>query len=88
MTSLSRLGEGLSRDLAEAVLLAPQMLSKYLAYASVSVQDPHSDYAVRMQPVCKAKHPEFVKAVKELPGDQREWFVNHVFNPESGRATM
>jgi hypothetical protein len=41
-----------------------------------------------MQPVCKAKHPEFVKAVKELPGDQREWFVNHVFNPESGRATM
>lgn len=86
MILMSRLGERLPRDLAEAVLLAPQMLSKYVAYASLSVQDPHSDYAVRMQPVCQAKHAEFVRAVKELPGDKREWFVNHVFNPESCHA--
>jgi len=86
MASLSRLGERLSRDFAEAVLLAPEMLSKYVAYASASVQDPHSDYAVRMQSVCQAKHSEFVKAVEELPADQREWFVNHILNPEGCHA--
>ena len=86
MTLLSRIGERLSRDFAKAVLLAPELLPKYVAYASTSVQDPHSDYAVQMQKVCRAKHPEFVKAVEGLPIDQRGWFVKHVFNPEGCHA--
>jgi hypothetical protein len=86
MTSLSRIGERLSRDFAKAILLAPDMLPRYIAYASTSVGDPHSDYAVQMQPVCRARHSEFVKAVVGLPTEQRFWLVKHVFNPEKCRA--
>ena len=86
MFSLSRIRDGLGRDFAKAVLLVPEMLPRYIAYASISVQDPHSDYAVQMQAVCRAKHSEFVKAVEGLQTDQRDWFVKHVFNPEGCHA--
>jgi hypothetical protein len=86
MMSQSRIGEHLSRDFSKAILLVPEMLPKYVAYASTSVHDPHSDYAVQMQTVCRAKHAEFVKAVEGLPTDQRDWFVKHVFNPDGCHA--
>ena len=86
MFSLSRIRDHLAHDFAKAVLLVPDMLPKYVAYASTSVQDPHSDYAVQMQKVCRGKHAEFVKAVERLPTDQRDWFVNHVLNPEGCHA--
>jgi hypothetical protein len=86
MFSLSRIRDRLARDFAKAVLLAPDKLPSYVSYASTSVQDPHSDYAVQMQTVCRAKHPEFVKAVEGLPTDKREWFVGHVLNPEDCHA--
>ncbi len=71
MKSLARVGENLPRELARAVLLVPNKLPSYVAYAPTSVQDPHSDYAVQMQTVCRAKHPEFVKAVGGLPTDKK-----------------
>jgi len=86
MKSLARVGESLPRELARAVLLVPDRLPSYVAYAPTSVQDPHSDYAVQMQTVCRAKHPEFVKAVGELPTDKKDWFVKHVLNPEGCHA--
>lgn len=86
MKSLGRLGESLPRNLARAVLLVPDKLPGYVAYAPTSVQDPHSDYAVQMQTVCRGKHAEFVKAVEGLPTDQRDWFVKHVLNPEGCHA--
>ena len=86
MTSLSQIRDRLSRDFAKAVVLAPGMLPKCVAYASTSVQDPHSDYAVQMQPVCRAKRVEFGKAVEALPTKEKDWFVKHVFNPEGCHA--
>ena len=86
MSSLSRIRDHLGRDFAKAVLLVPNLLPRYVAYASMSVQDPHSDYAAQMDPVCRAKHSEFVKAVEGLPTDQKAWFVGHVFNPDGCRA--
>jgi len=86
MTSLARIRDGLSRDFAKAVLLAPEMLPRYIAYASISVGDPHSNYAVQMQAVCRARHSEFIKAVEGLQTVQRDWFVKHVFNPEGCHA--
>lgn len=86
MKSLSRLGERLPRDLAKAVLLVPDKLPSYVGYASTSVGDPHSDYAVQMEAVCRAKHSEFVKAVEGLPTDQRDWFVKHILNPDGCHA--
>jgi len=86
MKSLGRVGDRLPRDLAKAVLLVPDRLPGYVAYAPTSVQNPHSDYAVQMQTVCRARHPEFVKAVGGLPTDKRDWFVKHVLNPEGCHA--
>jgi hypothetical protein len=86
MKSLGRVGDRLPHDLAQAVMLVPDRLPGYVAYAATSVHDPHSDYAVQMQTVCRAKHPEFVKAVEGLPTDQRDWFVKHVLNPDGCHA--
>jgi hypothetical protein len=86
MKSLSRIGERLGRDFAKAVLLVPDKLPGYVAYAPTSVQDPHSDYAVQMEAVCRASHPGFVKAVEGLPSDKRDWFVKHVLNPDGCHA--
>jgi len=86
MKSLGGLGERLSHDLARAVLLVPDKLPDYIAYAPTSVQDPHSDYAVQMESVCRAKHPDFVKAVDGLPSDKRDWFIKHVLNPNGCHA--
>ncbi len=86
MTSLGRIGESLPRNLAKAVLLVPDKLTGYVSYASTSVQDPHSDYALRMQTVCRVKHAEFVKAVEGLSTDKKNWFVRHVLNPEGCRT--
>jgi hypothetical protein len=86
MKSLAHVGEHLSRDLARAVRLAPDKLPKYIAYASTSVQDPNSDYAVEMQTVCRANHAQFAEAVAGMPADKREWFIKHVFNPDGCHA--
>jgi hypothetical protein len=67
-------------------LLVPEMIPKYISYASTSEQDQHSDYAVQMRTVCQAKHSAFVKAVKGMPADKRGWFVKHVLNPDGCRA--
>jgi|SRR5438067_6063636 hypothetical protein len=86
MKSLGGIGERLPHDLAKAVLLVPDKLPGYIVYAPTSVQDPHSDYAVQMQTVCRAKHPGFLKAVEGLPADKRDWFVKHVLNPDGCHA--
>jgi len=86
MKSLGRLGETLPRDLATAVLLVSCKLPSYITYALISTQDPHSDYAVRMKTVCRAKYREFVKAVNGLPSDKRDWFIKHIFSPEGCHA--
>jgi hypothetical protein len=86
ITSLGQLRDRLPHDLAKAVLLAPEMLPAYVAYALVSIQDPHSDYALRMEMVCRAKHQEFMKSVDGLPSEKRGWFVSHVLKPESCHA--
>jgi hypothetical protein len=86
MGVLAKLRDRLPHDLARAVLLAPGKMSNYLTYALVSVQDPHSDYAVQMRTVCQSRYVEFVKAVTRLPSEDREWFVHHVFNPKGCQA--
>jgi hypothetical protein len=86
MESLRRLRDNLPRSLAKAVLLAPEKLQAYVAYALVSTQDPHSDYAVQMNVVCKARRVEFVNAINLLPSNKRNWFIGHVLNPDGCRV--
>jgi hypothetical protein len=86
MRVLGRLRDRLSRDLASAVLIAPEKLPEYIAYAITATQDPHNNYAVQMQRVCRAKHAEFLKSVQGFPSDKRAWLVTHVLDPVECRA--
>jgi hypothetical protein len=82
MKSLNQIGNHFPRDLARAVLIAPEKLPEYIAYSVVSVKDPHSDYALQMQKVCRARHTEFVDAIAKMPAEKMEEFLKYVFNPD------
>jgi len=94
--ALGALGDRIARDLAAAVLLVPQKMDSYVVYAAEAVQDPDSDYAIQMEPVCRARHEEFVKAVENLGAGAPEkgyfatassdWFRKHIFDPNRCRA--
>lgn len=86
MILLGKFGVGLPHDLARAVSLVPAKMLDYVSYANTSCGDPHSDYAVRMQKVCRSKHREFIKAVDQLPPDAKKWFLSSTFNPNECRA--
>ncbi|MGD0627984.1 MAG: hypothetical protein ABR987_01450 [Terracidiphilus sp.] len=82
MKSLGRLGDRLPHDLAMAVILIPEKMYEYVAYANQATQDPHNDYAMQMKTVCRINHEGFTKAIEELPEGQRDWFVKHIVNPD------
>jgi hypothetical protein len=82
MKLLNQIGNHFPRDLARAVLIAPEKLPEYVAYSIASVKDPHSDYALQMQKVCRARHTEFVEAIAKMPAEKMEEFLKYVFNPD------
>ena len=81
METLGRLQIRLPGDLARAVLLVPDRMPDYVAYANTSCGYPDSDYAVQMQKVCRARHEEFLRAVDHLSPDAKKWFLTSTFNP-------
>ena len=86
MKMLAQLEERLPRDLTRAVLMVPAKIPEYVAYSITSVQDPHSDYALQMQKVCKARHAEFFDAVTKLPRENRDRFLKYVFDLDGCNA--
>jgi hypothetical protein len=86
MKAVYKLRDALPLNLARAVLIVPEKLPEYVAYSLISVGDPHSDYAVQMQKVCRTRHSKFLKAVGELPPDKKAWFTKDVMNPENCHA--
>jgi len=86
MKMLNQLEERIPRDLARAVLLVPAKIPEYVAYSIISVQDPHSDYALQMQKICRARHPEFIEAVKNLPKFKRDRFLKYIFDIDGCNA--
>jgi hypothetical protein len=86
MKSLDQIVEHIPRDMAKAVLLSPNKMPEYVAYSVASVLDPHSDYAIQMQKVCRARHPEFIDAVAKLSPDKKDRFLKYVFDPEGCNA--
>lgn len=82
MKSLNQIGNHFPRDLARAVLIAPEKLPEYVVYSVASVKDLHSDYALQMQKVCRARHTEFVEAIAKMPREKMEEFLKYVFNPD------
>jgi hypothetical protein len=86
MKSLGKLQDRLPRDLAKAVDVDPDTMYDFVSYAYDSIQDPHSDYAVQMQTVCRRHHGRFLNAVNQMPERDRTWFTTKVFNPTGCRA--
>lgn len=86
MKALGQLEERLPRDLTRAVLLVPDKIPEYVAYSITSVQDPHSDYALQMQKVCRARHSGFAGAVANLPGWKKDRFLKYIFDVEECNA--
>ena len=86
MKMLAQLEERLPRDLTRAVLMVPAKIPEYVAYSITSVEDPHSDYAIQMQKVCRAKHDEFFDAVAKLPREKRDRFLKYVFDLDGCNA--
>jgi hypothetical protein len=88
MKMLAQLEERLPRDLARAVLMVPAKIPEYVAYSLTSVEDPHSDYALQMEKVCRAKHAEFFDAVAKLPREKRDRFLKYVFDLDGCNASV
>jgi hypothetical protein len=86
MKALSRVRDGLSVQLAAAVLLTPQHMPLYIAYSKMAAQDPHSDYAMRMARVCHRAHDAFVDALDTLPPEDRQFIAQHVIEPATCKA--
>jgi hypothetical protein len=86
MKALNQVGERIPHDLTKAVLLAPEKIPEYVAYSISSVQDPHSDYALQMQKVCRARHSEFVEAVAKLPPEKKDRFLKYIFDLDGCNA--
>jgi hypothetical protein len=83
---LARAQDSLPRMLARAVRLVPSRMSVYVSYALVAVGDPHSDYTIQMQRVCRELHSEFTQTVQALAEKDRQWFIDDVFDPKRCRA--
>jgi hypothetical protein len=86
MKMLAQLEERLPRDLTRAVLMVPGKIPEYVVYSVTSVEDPHSDYALQMEKVCRAKHDEFFDAVTKLPREKRDRFLKYVFDLDGCNA--
>jgi len=93
---LSALRDRIAYDFSSAVLLVPEKMDAYVVYAAEAVQDPHSDYAIQMQRVCRAHHVAFLRAVEDLGAGAPEkgyfatasadWFRKHILDPDHCHA--
>jgi hypothetical protein len=84
--ALGRLEARLPHDLAKAVDMHPDKMHDFVSYAYQSIQDPESDYAVQMQPVCRHHHGQFLNAVNQMTEKDRNWFAKKIFDPGGCRA--
>lgn len=78
MKTLSRVRDGAARELANAVLVVPDGMTRYVEYALDAIGDVHSDYAVQMKRVCVQQKMTFRNAVEKLPQQRRETFEKYV----------
>ena len=82
MLALSRVNEGLGRQLTRAVIVAPEFLTAYVEYSLDAIDDPHSDYAAQMKTVCQDRHSAFLGAFNGLPADKQARFARYVMRPD------
>ncbi len=81
--TLSKVRDGIPRELATAVLKSPRFLPQYVRYSMDDTLDPHSDSAIQMRRVCQKVHSDFIRALESLPPDKQSFFGNRVMNPKS-----
>lgn len=86
MKALAMVSDKFPANLAKAVLICRELMPAYIVYSLVAVHDPHNDYALRMQSVCRDASHEFRQAIESLPAERRNWFIKRVIDPQTCRA--
>ena len=86
MDLLDRFGSKLEHDLATAVILVPGKMPDYVGFVFEALTDPHSNYAVEMQRVCRNKHAELMRAINALPSDDRTRLGHYILDVETCKA--
>jgi len=86
MKVLGRLGDRLPRLVVRAVIEIPLRLPEVLRFALIARRDPHSDYAVQLQRLCKLQKRAFLAARESLTNTERGDFDFAVFDVRSCRA--
>jgi len=81
MELLSRRGERINRDFANAVLVVPSQMGAYVNAALLAIQQPHSSFVVEMKRVCRGKNNEFSDAIRQMNAKDRSWFVTKIMDP-------
>jgi hypothetical protein len=88
MDILDRFGARLEHDLATAVILVPGKMPEYMEFAFESVGNPHSNYAVEMQRVCRKQHATLMREINALPPKDRTYLGQHILDAETCKALM
>jgi hypothetical protein len=86
MDLLDRFGARLEHDIATAVILVPGKMPEYIEFAFESVGNPHSNYAVEMQRVCRNRHAELMHAINALPSEDRTRIGHYILDVETCKA--
>lgn len=86
LLTVGNLFERLPRLFARAVGLSPQRLQQYIAFSAIVYEDPHNDYIIHMQVVCRRNPEAFRRVLNSLPVDQGTLISTRVFNPQNCRA--
>lgn len=75
---LGRLRDRLAKNVAQAVILAPEKMLPYVVFSLGTTSDPHSEYALEMKRVCLRKKGVLTEAVEMLAEHEKRWFHGHV----------
>jgi hypothetical protein len=86
MDLLDRFGSRLEHDLATAVLLVPEKMPDYVMFGFEALTNPHSNYAVEMQRVCRNQHAELMQAINALPSEDRTRLGHYILDVKTCKA--
>ena len=83
MKVLARVRDGFAHHLAGAVVIAPGRMQSYLAYSIIATDDPHSDYAVQMEYVCRKASKALTSTLARLADGDRQFITERLLNPRA-----
>jgi hypothetical protein len=88
MEAMQKLSLGFSSLASQAAILHPAGIPSLLRTVMLSVQDPHSDLALKLEPICRSRHAAFREAMQKMTPDNRAWFESRAFDVVQCKALV